>query len=293
MARLTVMRGDKEGWVAELPQKEFTIGRDPTNDFIISDIAVSRKHAIIRFRSGKYSIQDYSVNGTKIGDKRIKKTVLEEGDKIEIGGTLFRFETEAPLRHLQKVKQPEPSSAVRETAEGTTVIKTPARASRSAQPFWYILLAVAAVSAAFYFSFKAPIKRISVFKTETAKILPFAPSAEHSSDPQYYFSMANRLYKEKGVNDSNLFFTIQYLRKGLELYTGGDSETVSFVTRKMADIGKELETKVKDEMFGAYQAFHLDNTQDCRAHLESVMRLVPDPSDPYHRSARAKLSALK
>jgi adenylate cyclase len=80
------------------PPQEFplgvrtTIGRTPDNDIEISNVSVSRHHAVVTFADNKYVIADLrSGNGTFVNDERIDQRLLAEGDRVEIGPTIFVF----------------------------------------------------------------------------------------------------------------------------------------------------------------------------------------------------------
>jgi hypothetical protein len=65
-----------------------TVGRDPDNDVVLDDRRVSRRHAEIRLRLGRYTLYDLqSTNGTFVNGRRVAEVVLGDGDRILIGGT--------------------------------------------------------------------------------------------------------------------------------------------------------------------------------------------------------------
>ncbi|GEM_PF-2147898 len=76
-----------------LVREKTSLGRAPSNDIAISDIAMSRKHVEIdKFPEG-FRIRDLeSGNGTILNDHRIRVAQLRDGDIIEIGSIRFRFE---------------------------------------------------------------------------------------------------------------------------------------------------------------------------------------------------------
>ena len=68
------------------------IGRDPQNDITLDDRRVSRKHAEIRLRLGRYTLYDLqSTNGTYVNGRRVAEKVLDDGDKISVGGLELVF----------------------------------------------------------------------------------------------------------------------------------------------------------------------------------------------------------
>ncbi|MHB8630687.1 MAG: FhaA domain-containing protein [Candidatus Limnocylindria bacterium] len=63
------------------------IGRDPKNDIVLDDRRVSRRHAEVRLRLGRYTLYDLqSTNGTFVNGRRIAEMVLSDDDRITIGG---------------------------------------------------------------------------------------------------------------------------------------------------------------------------------------------------------------
>lgn len=96
-ASLVICNGEFEGMRYELEGEETLIGRNPTTHVTLLDENISREHAIVLFDLdvGEYSIEDLqSTNGTKVNGKGIRSHVLQPGDEIQIGHTLFRFERE-------------------------------------------------------------------------------------------------------------------------------------------------------------------------------------------------------
>jgi hypothetical protein len=70
------------------------IGRNADCNISVNDNMVSGKHAVILFRSGKYSITDsQSSHGTFVNDRDIdlEPCYLQDGDMIRMGKTLFKF----------------------------------------------------------------------------------------------------------------------------------------------------------------------------------------------------------
>jgi pSer/pThr/pTyr-binding forkhead associated (FHA) protein len=89
-----ISNGEFEGMRYALDAEETIIGRNPTTDVTLLDESISREHAIILFdaSTGSYSIEDLqSTNSTKVNDKRIRASALNDGDEIQIGHTHFKF----------------------------------------------------------------------------------------------------------------------------------------------------------------------------------------------------------
>ncbi|MCI0664746.1 MAG: MFS transporter, partial [Acidobacteria bacterium] len=71
-----------------------TIGKGPENTIVITDTAISRRHAAIELREGRYLIKDLgSLNGLFVNSLRIGEhgRMLLDGDQIELGRTRITF----------------------------------------------------------------------------------------------------------------------------------------------------------------------------------------------------------
>ena len=65
---------------------EMIVGRDPTVDLFIDNLAVSRKHARLSWQRGSFVVEDLdSANGTQVNGKPVDKYSLAPGDVVEIG----------------------------------------------------------------------------------------------------------------------------------------------------------------------------------------------------------------
>lgn len=87
-----------------LNKERMTIGRRPTNDIHIDNLAVSGEHAVIVTIGNDSFLEDLnSTNGTLVNDKPIKKHVLIHGDIIKFGKYELTYENKiqqkAPPTH--------------------------------------------------------------------------------------------------------------------------------------------------------------------------------------------------
>ncbi len=65
---------------------EMIVGRDPTVDLFIDNLAVSRKHARLFWDRGGFAVEDLgSANGTRVAGKAVETHRLAAGEVIEIG----------------------------------------------------------------------------------------------------------------------------------------------------------------------------------------------------------------
>ena len=85
----------------QLEKERITIGRRPTNDIHIDNLAVSGEHAAIMKMGNDFFLEDLdSTNGTLINAKATKKHLLQHGDLIEFGKFQLKYINEAVLNNL-------------------------------------------------------------------------------------------------------------------------------------------------------------------------------------------------
>lgn len=81
-----------------LDKERITIGRRPTNDIHIDNLAVSGLHAAIVTIGNDSFLEDLeSTNGTLVNGKPIKKHMLRHGDVIELGKYQLKYVNEAVI----------------------------------------------------------------------------------------------------------------------------------------------------------------------------------------------------
>jgi len=80
-----------------LDQPIFNIGRQHDNTIILDDSAVSRHHAQIRLRFGRYVLFDLgSTAGTTVNGKPVQERALESGDVIRLADLALIYVEEEP-----------------------------------------------------------------------------------------------------------------------------------------------------------------------------------------------------
>jgi transcriptional regulator with GAF, ATPase, and Fis domain len=95
-ATLDAVAGVLRGSSFRLTRGTVTLGRDPSNDIRVLDGAVSRRHCSITGDGRRFTINDLgSRNCTFINGAPVTEKVLENGDEIRIGGSVFTFLAEA------------------------------------------------------------------------------------------------------------------------------------------------------------------------------------------------------
>lgn len=94
--QLIMRTGPTPGKVFELGKNEMYIGRDVSNDIVVNDSEVSRKHARLVVQAGGLVVEDLgSTNGTFVNGQRLMGPhVLRPGEVIMLGENIsLAFET--------------------------------------------------------------------------------------------------------------------------------------------------------------------------------------------------------
>jgi len=96
--------------------ESLSIGRDPTNDLVMESAAISREHAAVTFRDGRWYVEDRgSFNGTYLNGTRVVPGTplpLRHADRISIGTETLLFSWPAQL------DDPDTTEPVEEVAGG-------------------------------------------------------------------------------------------------------------------------------------------------------------------------------
>jgi hypothetical protein len=84
--------GGRAGETYPLTGERTTIGRHPDAAIFLDDVTVSRNHAVITRSGSEYAISDEgSLNGTYVNRRRSDKSLLADGDEIQIGKYKLTF----------------------------------------------------------------------------------------------------------------------------------------------------------------------------------------------------------
>src|ERR1700755_1117184 len=75
-------------------RSEINVGRVQGNDLMLPKGNVSKRHARLLYRDGRFIVTDLkSTNGTYVNGRKIAQaTIVREGDKIYIGDFVLRIE---------------------------------------------------------------------------------------------------------------------------------------------------------------------------------------------------------
>ena len=80
--------------------KKVIIGRDPSNELVVDNLSVSRRHAEVEYKYGQVQIRDLgSKNGTVVnGEKITAPVVLSDGTEIQVGKHTVKFIARAMIQ---------------------------------------------------------------------------------------------------------------------------------------------------------------------------------------------------
>src|SRR6185295_6578724 len=109
MAKIIVNPTSSSRREVPLPRSLLSIGRDPSNDLVLPDAMVSRRHAVIEFRSSQYFLRDCnSSNGSLVNGDRVSERGLRDGDLVAIGTArlLFRDDYDSDEAGSKVVQHP-------------------------------------------------------------------------------------------------------------------------------------------------------------------------------------------
>ncbi|HVI03762.1 MAG TPA: adenylate/guanylate cyclase domain-containing protein [Enhygromyxa sp.] len=96
MSGKLILLGEK---AIEYPLTAFnTLGRHPDNSIQVLDRIVSKEHCRITLApNGSWLVRDAgSLNGTMLNGERVSEAVLKDGDRIQLGNTIFQFAEDNP-----------------------------------------------------------------------------------------------------------------------------------------------------------------------------------------------------
>lgn len=104
-AAVVVLAGPRKGSELPLHRPRVVIGRGNDADLVFVDETVSRQHAAIAFRSGRFVVEDLeSSNGTWVDGERVAARDLDHGARVKMGAV--------ELQVIVEVREPTPRTHV-------------------------------------------------------------------------------------------------------------------------------------------------------------------------------------
>ena len=88
---ICVLRGFYEGLEVPVDRDWLVIGRGRGADVILAEPTISRAHAAIGYEEDAFFVQDLgSTNGTLVNGAREERSVLKNGDELQMGKLILR-----------------------------------------------------------------------------------------------------------------------------------------------------------------------------------------------------------
>lgn len=147
VVQLIHIHGPLKGEIQEFSSEAISIGRNPESSvcFPVEMTSLSRRHAEIVREGNQFKLIDHSTNGTLVNGKKVKETLLRDGDVLEFseGGPKVSFLTrisDAPLESeketpvIEPVREPDQPVPVPVEALRPPVVASPPPVERVQVP---------------------------------------------------------------------------------------------------------------------------------------------------------------
>jgi tetratricopeptide (TPR) repeat protein len=132
--RLLCMTGKNKGFSYYLKGIRAILGRGDDVDVQVLDTKSSREHAELTLHGGKYVLTDLgSQNGVTVNDLKVNQHTLEDGDRVIIGQTVFKYSVLKVESDLSLVEESDEESELYEYEEEVVEKKKKKKGSAEAE----------------------------------------------------------------------------------------------------------------------------------------------------------------
>lgn len=277
--RLVCLTGGNKGESYVLLGNRIVIGRSEKADIRLNDTKASREHAEVTKVGSEWVATDLgSQNGIVVNDKKITQKALTEGDKLIVGGTVFKF---ARVEVTTKAK------VIKEEVEDT---KT---SNKSFIPFLILLIIFASL-----FLFDDTPKQAPASKASSGRNLQDVNN-EYVAAIQKRQANENKQIKEKlnviyqrglrELRERNYYRAIHEFNLAL-IIAPGDAQAEYYLRKTKEELDREIEGYMakaqRDEESLKYKSSIISYC--------SIIRLLYSvPEDPRHKSAVKQIKDLE
>jgi len=183
---LVAHQGPLDGHIFGTDGDAITIGRGSSCAVHLALSDISRRHAVIRYRAGRYWVEDLqTLNGTRVNQQLIDgPTSLHHGDRIHVGAQEFEVRLDV-VPGRQVVYDGPNSEAMSISPSGRVNVGTaprPPAAKWPIGPFGFAIVAVLAVSTGVLLAF-AITREGRHSQARNQSTVPPAPAAPHPTAP--------------------------------------------------------------------------------------------------------------
>ncbi len=107
LGSLIFLTGSLSGKTVQIAKPVVTLGREPTNDIVLSDPSISRHHAQILWANGSWTITKLAPQNTmSVNNRDMQQGPLNDKDIIGLGGVTFRLQAPVSENNVVKVSTP-------------------------------------------------------------------------------------------------------------------------------------------------------------------------------------------
>lgn len=277
--RLVCLTGGNKGESYVLLGNRIVIGRSEKADIRLNDAKASREHAEVTKVGENWVATDLgSQNGIVVNDKKITQKALTEGDKLIVGGTVFKF---ARVEVTTKAK------VIKEEVEDS---KT---SNKSFIPFLILLIIFASL-----FLFDETPKPATTSRASSRRNLQDVNN-EYVAAIQKRQANENKQIKEKlnviyqrglrELRERNYYRAIHEFNLAL-IIAPGDAQAEYYLRKTKEELDREIEGYMakaqRDDESLKYKSSIISYC--------SIIRLLYSvPEDPRHKSAVKQIKDLE
>ncbi len=279
--RLVCLTGGNKGESYVLMGNRIVIGRSEKADIRLTDSKASREHAeVTKVGLGWVATDLGSQNGIILNDKKITQQPLNEGDKLIVGQTVFKF---------AKVEVSTKNKVIKESSESSGTPK-----NKSALPFIILLIIFGAV---FLFdddpkptaapNASATKKGFQDVSNEYVTVLKKKQASEDRQSKERLNTIYQRGLRE--YREGNYFRAIHEFNLAL-IISPGDSQAEYYLRKTKEDLDGSIESYTaaaqRDEDSLKFQSAVVSYC--------SIIRLLYSvPDDPRHKNAEKQIKELE
>lgn len=312
--RLLCMTGPNKGNVYYLIGKRVVIGRGETADIQIVDAKISREHAELAFSENAYTITDLGAqNGIIVNDHKVKQKKLNEGEKIVIGQTVFKYNIITISQSLEMmIAEATPDSAMAKEIKKGVKVKVPLKTHKNEAEenfkiensannnatskskfliFGVILIAVLFILLGDGDKKTAPPKRVGKSNQTDLEIFNESVIAKATVDDPETKKKLDALTHSgrREFREGNYFRAMEEFR--LALLLSPNNGQASFYLSKAK---QRLDDEIKKNFEKGAQEQDAKKYQSAVVSFCSVVQLIKEyPNDERYKTAMTNLSAIE
>jgi len=312
--RLLCMTGPNKGNVYYLTGKRVVIGRGETADIQIVDAKISREHGELAFSENAYTITDLGAqNGIIVNDHKVKQKKLNDGEKIVIGQTVFKYNIITITQSLEMmIAEATPDSAMAKEIKKGVKVKVPLKTLKNEveenfkieKPvnnnatskskfliFGVILIAVVFILFGDEDKKTAPPKRVGKSNPTDLEIFNESVIVKASADDPETKKKLEALTHSgrREFREGNYFRAMEEFR--LALLLSPNNGQASFYLSKAK---QRLDDEIKKNFEKGAQEQDAKKYQSAIVSFCSVVQLIKEyPDDERYKTAMTNLSAIE